>query len=73
MEHMCAKATDSAFIGDGGSGELAGARRVGLGTVMVAGVARELWPERIEARRCEADYLIERISELIDGGAYRET
>lgn len=55
----------SAFVGDGGSGELAGARRAGLGTVMVALVARELWPQEIAARRAEADYSIERIPELI--------
>jgi putative hydrolase of the HAD superfamily len=67
LERMGAKADRSAFVGDGGSGELSGARRAGLGTVMVWRVASELWPERVEARRAEADYSVERVPELIGG------
>jgi putative hydrolase of the HAD superfamily len=65
LDRMGARAERSAFIGDGGSGELAGARRAGLGAIMVSLVASELWPDRVEARRAEADYSIERIPELI--------
>jgi len=65
LGRMGAEAAASAFVGDGGSGELAGARRAGLGTVMVSYVAGELWPERLAARRAEADFSIERIPELI--------
>lgn len=65
LARMGANAARSAFVGDGGSGELSGARRAGLGTVMVSYVASELWPERVEARRAEADFSVERIPELI--------
>ena len=55
------------FVGDGGSSELTGAHRMGLTTVMVTGIIKELWPERIESRKVDADYAIERLSELLDG------
>jgi putative hydrolase of the HAD superfamily len=58
-------AKDCAFIGDGGSDELSGARQVGLGAIMITGVIRELWPERIEVRKKDADFCIEKIPELI--------
>ena len=57
---------NAVFIGDGGSNELYGAKQVGLSTVMVAGVIREIWPEQIDAHRKDADYIIEEIDELID-------
>jgi putative hydrolase of the HAD superfamily len=55
------------FVGDGGSSELAGAHTVGLVTVMITGIIKELWPERIESRRADADYVIERLPELLNG------
>ena len=65
LARMGASAESSAFIGDGGSGELAGARGLGLGTVIATAVAREIWPERVEASRAEADYEIARLPELV--------
>jgi putative hydrolase of the HAD superfamily len=53
------------FVGDGGSGELAGARNLGIATVMVTGIISQIWPDRIEQRRAHADYVIENLSELI--------
>ena len=53
------------FVGDGGSNELAGAREVGMSTVMMAGVMRRMWPERIEERKHQADFVIERLGELV--------
>ncbi len=53
------------FVGDGGSGELKGARDLGISTVMITSVVGALWPERIEERKPHADYVIERLSELI--------
>jgi putative hydrolase of the HAD superfamily len=60
-------ADQAAFVGDGGSSELSGARRAGLVTVMITGIVKELWPERIESRKADADYVIERLPELLNG------
>jgi putative hydrolase of the HAD superfamily len=54
------------FVGDGGSDELAGARAVGITSVMMAGVIRQLWPDQVTLRRPQADYMIERLAELIE-------
>jgi putative hydrolase of the HAD superfamily len=65
LARMGARAEGSAFIGDGGSGELAGARGVGMGTVIATAVASEIWPERVESSRAEADYAVGRLPELV--------
>ncbi len=67
LERLEVEAGEAVFVGDGGSDELLGARGVGLATVMMAGVAREFWPERIESRKDQADYIIEEIAELAAG------
>jgi putative hydrolase of the HAD superfamily len=56
---------DAVFVGDGGSDELRGARELGITTVMITGIIRELWPERIPSRQRDADYVIERLGELL--------
>lgn len=53
------------FVGDGGSGELEGARSVGLTTVMITGIIEDLWPERIAPARKHADYEIKKLRELV--------
>ena len=58
---------DSVFVGDGGSDELRGARELGITTVMMTGVIKQLWPERIEPRLPYADFVIERLDELLAG------
>ena len=58
-------AADAVFIGDGGSNELHGAQQVGLATIMIIGIISELWPEKVDERRPHADYVIERLGELI--------
>ena len=52
-------------IGDGGSDELAGAQAMGFTTVMITGIIKEIWPERIDARREQADFVIEELDELV--------
>ena len=70
LDRLGVEAGEALFVGDGGSDELPGAKAVGLTTVMITGVIRELWPDKIEQRRPHADFVIERLSELIadDGG-----
>ena len=64
------------FVGDGGSGELIGARDAGMTTVFISGVIAELWPEHIEHRRSLCDHHITQIPEVLsllglDGEAVR--
>ncbi len=56
---------EAVFVGDGGSDELQGAKAIGLTTVMMVGVIREMWPERIEPRLSYADFVIDRLDELL--------
>ncbi|NPV01045.1 MAG: HAD family hydrolase [Brevinematales bacterium] len=65
LDLLHTRAEDAVFIGDGGSDELRGAKDTGISAIMMAGVIREIWPEAIDARRKDADYVIERISELL--------
>lgn len=53
------------FVGDGGSNELAGAKDLGITTVMVTGIASQIWPDRVEKCRPHADYVVEDLTELI--------
>lgn len=56
---------DCVFVGDGGSNEFLGAKGLGLSTIMVTGIAKKLWPEKLPAIEKHADYIIESVSELI--------
>ncbi len=47
------------FVGDGGSQELKAARALGFTTIMVTGVIQELWPDKIESRARDADFVVE--------------
>jgi putative hydrolase of the HAD superfamily len=65
LEKLAAVPSEAVFVGDGGSDELKGARAVGMTTVMMTGVIGELWPERIEPRLPDADFVIARLDELV--------
>jgi putative hydrolase of the HAD superfamily len=65
LRQLSVKPEESIFIGDGGSRELEGAKKLGITTVFIAGLIRELWPEKIEARKKLADFAIEDIIELV--------
>ncbi len=56
---------EAVFVGDGGSNELCGARELGLATVLMTGLIRSLWPERIPALRRCADHEISSLEELL--------
>jgi len=64
MRDLSVQPGEAVFIGDGGSDELVGAKKVGLTTVMITGIIQELWPEKIPERRKWADYEIVSITEL---------
>lgn len=54
------------FVGDGGSSELRAAKSFGMTTVMVVSIIRDIWPDKIEERKEDADFVIENIDELIE-------
>lgn len=56
---------ESIFVGDGGSDELKGAKVVGMTTILVTQMVKDIWPERIIAAKKYADYEINYIRELL--------
>jgi putative hydrolase of the HAD superfamily len=52
------------FVGDGGHGELGGARAVGIDTVLFSGVIQYTWPERIPELLTAADFHISSLDQL---------
>jgi putative hydrolase of the HAD superfamily len=66
LEELNERPENSVFIGDGGSSELKGAKSMGITTVMITGVIKEILPEAISERKKHADFVIEHISELIE-------
>jgi putative hydrolase of the HAD superfamily len=55
---------EAVFVGDGGSNELEGAKKIGMATIMMTGIIKSLWPEQIADRRRHADFVIEQLNEL---------
>jgi putative hydrolase of the HAD superfamily len=58
-------AAECAFVGDGGSNELVGAKAVGLQTVFVSICVEDLWPGQVDHRASVADHRIRHASELL--------
>lgn len=67
LDRLGVTADEAIFVGDGGSDELRGAKAMGLTTVIMVGVVKELWPDKIEERKADADFVIECLSELVGG------
>jgi putative hydrolase of the HAD superfamily len=65
LRRLDAAPRDCLFVGDGGHGELAGARAVGLRTVLFSGVIRHAWPERIPALLADADFHVTSLDQLM--------
>lgn len=64
MDRIGADASRSAFIGDGGHGELAGAKRIGMDAVLTTEIIGGLWPESIGTLSRDADFVIGSLEEL---------
>jgi putative hydrolase of the HAD superfamily len=54
------------YAGDGGHGELRGAKRAGLTTVLTVEYIQNLWPEKIPALKAWADFVIGDITGIQD-------
>ncbi len=67
MDELGVTPEQCVFVGDGASNELEGARDLGITAIMIAGLIRDVWPERIEERRQHADLMIEHLDELTGG------
>jgi putative hydrolase of the HAD superfamily len=52
------------YVGDGGHGELQGAKAAGFPTVLTVEYIRNLWPRRIPALAAGADHIIEDIIDV---------
>lgn len=65
LERLGEEAGDCVFVGDGGSNEFAGAKSLGIATIMVTGIAKNIWPEKLPKIALNADYVIERVTELV--------
>jgi len=45
--------------------ELKGAKNVGMSTVMITGIIKEIWPDRIDERKIYADFVLENLNEFL--------
>lgn len=65
LQRLGVQPSDALYVGDGGSSELQGAQAVGLTTVMIIGIIKNLWADKIDQRKVHADFIIEHLSELV--------
>jgi putative hydrolase of the HAD superfamily len=65
MKQLQVEAHECLFVGDGGSMELKGAQDVGMSTIMITGIIKEIWPDKIDERKTNADFVIENLGELL--------
>ena len=66
LERLDVQPSDALYVGDGGSSELQGAQTVGMTTVMMVGIIKDVWADKIEQRKVYADFVIEHLSELVN-------
>jgi putative hydrolase of the HAD superfamily len=59
-------AGDAIFVGDGGSNEHAGARALGMHTVIVTRLFSMWWPEKVQARLAYADCAFADVATFVD-------
>ena len=64
LSELSISANDCVYVGDGGSDELKGARLLGMTTVMITGEVEQIWPDKLESRKKDADFVIKKLSEL---------
>ncbi len=65
MKKLSATVDECVFIGDGACNELEGAKNLGITTIMMTGVIKDIYPEEIPNRRKFADYEIDQIIQLV--------
>jgi len=65
LNELGVSASDCVYVGDGGSDELKGARLLGMTTVMITGEVEYIWPDRLQSRKKDADFVIVKLIELL--------
>ncbi|NOY07505.1 MAG: HAD family hydrolase [Spirochaetes bacterium] len=55
----------SLFVGDGGSNEFKGAKLFNMETLMTTEFIKELWPEKIDEIKNDADYVVDKLNDII--------
>jgi putative hydrolase of the HAD superfamily len=64
LERLGVEPSSAMFVGDGGSGELEGARAVGMHPVLFSGIIESMWPERIDDLARGAAHHIRRLQDI---------
>ncbi|MDR1177115.1 MAG: HAD-IA family hydrolase [Treponema sp.] len=64
LERLGLEAEDCLYCGDGGHGELNGARLAGMKTVLSTEYISDLWPKKIPHLTEDADYVIHDLTEI---------
>ena len=62
---MDATPEKSLFVGDGGSNEFGGAKRFQIDTLMTIEFIKDLWPEKIDEIKANADFFVTKLDEII--------
>jgi putative hydrolase of the HAD superfamily len=65
MDKLSVQPADCIFVGDGGSDELMGAKKLGISTVLTKQYRNKLWPETVHDLELYSDYSIGHLKELI--------
>jgi putative hydrolase of the HAD superfamily len=65
LDELKVKAEETVFVGDGGSNELAGAKEMGMTTVMTKEIISQIYPQVIDKRKKDADHIINHIGQLM--------
>ena len=65
LRRLGMNAAEAVFVGDGGSNELRGARKVGMRSILFSGVIAQMWPERIPQLAESADAHVTRLDALV--------
>lgn len=65
LDDLGISAGEAVFVGDGSCSEHAGARAVGLTTVMITGKLQGMSVDKLEERKQHADFVIEELEELL--------
>jgi putative hydrolase of the HAD superfamily len=64
LERLGLSPDECLYVGDGGHGELEGAKKAGLPTVLTTEYIQNLWPERIPAIKTWADHVVSDINDI---------
>ena len=65
LDQMKLQPSEAAFVGDGGSNELSGARAIGLTTVFAKGLMPDLTQAEVRERESTAHHVIDELGELL--------